>query len=138
VPSLVSEQYVRGLGPTTAAVREAAGAAGAEVMEKLEFSCLRNGAMRETLARRNRPHVILGGIESHVCVLQTALDAIELGLSVFVPEDAVTARTKTNRRAGIRLMERAGASIVTTETIVFAFLERCDAPEFKTMLAEIR
>lgn len=136
LPALVSEQYVKGLGPTTAAVREAA--AGLPSMEKLEFSCWRNEGMRAALRAFGRPHAILCGIETHVCVLQTALDMLAAGLRVFVPEDAVTSRTATNRRVGLRLMERAGASIVSTETIVFSFLEKCGTPEFKAMLARIR
>ena len=136
VPALVSEQYVKGLGRTTEAVRGSA--ARVPVLEKTEFSCWRNEGMREALRKHARPHAILCGIEAHVCVLQTALDMLASGLRVFVPEDAVTSRTEANRRAGLRLMDRAGASIVTTETIVFAFLERCGTPEFKAMLAEIR
>lgn len=136
IPALVSEQYVKGLGPTTAAVREAA--SGLATLEKLEFSCWRNEGMRDALRRFGRPHAILCGIEAHVCVLQTALDMLAAGLRVFVPEDAVTSRTATNRRVGLRLMERAGASIVSTETIVFSFLEKCGTPEFKAMLAKIR
>ncbi len=136
MPALVTEQYVKGLGQTTAPVREAA--EGRDTMEKMEFSCFRDEAMKERILSFSRPHAILSGIETHVCVLQTALDLLEGGYRVYVPADAVTSRSPENRRVGLRLMERAGASIVTTETIVFSFLERCGTPEFKAMLAEVR
>src|SRR5262249_3742613 len=109
-----------------------------EPIEKMEFSCWRNAALRERVRALGRRDAILCGIETHVCVLQTALDLLADGYRVFVAADAVTSRTPLNRRVGARLMERAGAILTPTETVIFQFLEKCGTPEFKAMLEEIR
>ena len=79
IPITISEQYPQGIGPTVEPIREALGYAGA-VMDKVEFSCMKNGPLRERLhelRRQGRPQVVIGGIEAHVCVAQTAIDLEE-------------------------------------------------------------
>ena len=97
VPITVSEQYPAGLGPTAEPIRAALGNAG-PILDKIEFSCVRNEALRERLhdiRRRGRPQVVIGGLEAHVCVTQTAIDLEEQGFEAFVVADAVGSRSKT-------------------------------------------
>jgi nicotinamidase-related amidase len=77
--------------------------------------------------------VILCGVESHVCVLQTAIDLINDGYRVYVPADAVTSRRQLDWERGTALMERAGAIVGTTELFLFQLLERAGTDEFKAI-----
>jgi nicotinamidase-related amidase len=140
VPITLSEQYPQGLGPTVAPIREALGYAGS-VMEKVEFSCLKNGALRERLhelRRQGRPQVIIGGIEAHVCVAQTAIDLEEQGFEAFVVADAVASRTKASRRLALARLLKSGADVVDSEMVVFELLGKAGTPEFKELLALVK
>jgi nicotinamidase-related amidase len=135
VPITISQQYPAGLGPTADALRDALGNAG-PILDKVEFSCLRNEALRERLhdiRRRGRPQVVLGGIEAHVCVTQTAIDLEEQGFEAFVVADAVASRSKTSRKLALTRLLKAGADVVDSEMVVFEWLERAGTPEFKEL-----
>src|SRR5437764_9436822 len=115
LPIVATEQYPKGLGHTVAALREVLPAAP---IEKVEFSCGANKmAAREILATR-RNQVIVVGMETHVCVFQTVRDLLKGGFSVFVPRDAVISRTEANREVGLRLCEKAGATVTSTATVL--------------------
>lgn len=140
LPITVSEQYPKGLGPTSAALREALGNAGT-VMEKVEFSCYRNADLRthlQGLRRKGRPQVILGGIESHVCLTQTALDLVENGFEAFVAADATGSRAEESRKLALSRLGRAGAGIVDSEMVLFEWLGRAGTPEFKEIQALVK
>jgi nicotinamidase-related amidase len=130
LPILVSEQYPKGLGPTVAELRERLGTAFAPI-EKIEFSCGRSPAFRAALETTARRDVLICGVESHVCVLQTAVHLIEDGYAVFVPADAVQSRRALDWERSLRLMEQAGATIGTTETFLFHLLQRAGTDEFR-------
>jgi nicotinamidase-related amidase len=132
IPVLVSEQYPKGLGPTIPEIRERFGDAFAPV-EKIVFSCGRSAELRAALDATQRRDVILCGVESHVCVLQTAIDLINDGYRVYVPADAVTSRRQLDWERGTALMERAGAIVGTTELFLFQLLERAGTDEFKAI-----
>ena len=105
VPITLSEQYPKGLGPTQEALRHACGNA-APVFAKTAFSCLRDDALEAHLAsRKNRKQLVIVGMEAHVCVLQTALDAVAEGYSVFVVGDAVSSRSASDVEAAKHRME---------------------------------
>lgn len=129
VPIIVTEQYSKGLGPTYGPVREHL--AGIAVIEKMTFSCYGAAAFRQALDLENRPNIIVTGMETHVCVLQTAQDLVAAGYKVIVLEDAVQSSNKQRYRNGLHLMERAGVVLANSETILFQMLERCDTEEFK-------
>jgi nicotinamidase-related amidase len=136
VPTVVSEQYPKGLGPT---VPELAGLATAgNVYDKLEFSCHRNAGLAERLDKDARDQIVIAGMEAHVCVLQTALDLAEAGKSVFVVADAVGSRRPESRDIALRRMEAAGITAVTTEMVVFEWLRTAAAPAFKPLSKLIR
>ena len=136
LPVIFSEQYTRGLGSTVEALSRWAQVAAR--VEKMHFSCLGAEQWREWLVRQGRRQVILTGMETHVCVLQTAGDLLEAGYEVFLPADAVCSRRKANWQAGLRWMERAGAAPVTTEIAFFDLLKRAGTPEFKQLAPLVR
>jgi len=140
VPITLSEQYPQGLGPTVDPIREAAANAGF-VVDKVEFSCLRNEALRERLhelRRQGRPQVVIGGIEAHVCVLQTAIDLEAQGFEAFIVADAIGSRSKISRKLAMARLMKAGADIVDSEMVMFEWLERAGTPEFKELQALIK
>ncbi len=135
VPVTVSEQYPKGLGRTIPALRQAA---GGEPMEKIEFSCLRNRGLAERLRGPDRPQLVVAGIEAHVCVLQSVIDAREEGFEVFVVADATGSRRPESRERALSRMAAAGAQVVTAEMAVFEWLERADVPQFRELSKLVR
>lgn len=135
LPTLLTEQYPKGLGRTIGPVVEALAGGGTPPapIEKVDFACTAVPAFCEALRASGRRTVILTGVETHVCVLQTALGLLEAGYTVHVPADAVASRTAANRQIGLDLMGRAGAVVTSTETVVFQLLGRAGTPEFKAL-----
>jgi nicotinamidase-related amidase len=130
IPVLVSEQYPRGLGPTVAEIKALLPAETIPA-EKTVFSCCAAPSFQPLLAQLSQRSVILCGIETHVCVLQTALDLLEAGWRVYIAADAAGSRTKQNWRMGLDLMRRAGAVIGSTEIFAFALLGGAGTDPFK-------
>jgi isochorismate hydrolase len=140
IPITASQQYPQGLGSTTAPIREALGNAS-PMIDKVEFSCLKNEALRERLhelRRQGRPQVVIGGIEAHVCVIQTAIDLEEQGFEAFVVADAISSRAKTSKRLALMRLLKAGADIVDSEMVLFEWLGRAGTPEFKELQALVK
>ena len=137
VPVIVTEQYAKGLGPTAAAVRDIL-PAGTPVVEKMTFASTGEPAFNDALERTARRRIVLCGTEAHVCVLQTGLGLLAAGYRVHLVADAVSSRTPANHTAAVDRLRAAGASIVTTEMVVFEWTERAGTPLFKTMLGLVR
>lgn len=127
LPTVISEQYPKGLGPTLAELKAAA--TGAEIVEKLHFSCVAAECLPASLLAREQ--VIVCGMETHVCVLQTVLGLLGLGKQVFVVEDVCDSRTPANKAAGLARMRDAGAQIVTREIVLFELLGSASHPLFR-------
>ena len=125
VPTLVSEQYPRGLGHTAPEL----GLEGEPRIEKTVFSAVR----AEGFDLAGRDQVIVGGIETHVCVSQTVHDLLDAGVEVHVPADAVGSRHELDHERGLERLERAGAIVSTVEAALFELLERAGTPEFKAV-----
>lgn len=136
VPAFVSEQYVRGLGPSLPAIRTAA--VNARFFEKTHFSCAAEPGVLPLLQAAARPQVILTGTEAHVCVLQTALGLHGAGFEVFLVADATSSRTPENRHAAIERLRAAGVGIVTTEMVLFEWLHEAATDTFRTLLPLIK
>ena len=136
VPAFVSEQYVKGLGPSVTAIRDAA--VNARFFEKTHFSCAAEPGVVELLHSSGRTQLILTGTETHVCVLQTALGLKDTGFQVFLVADAASSRTPENRQAAIERLRAAGVHIVTTEMVLFEWLQRAATDEFRTLLPLIK
>jgi nicotinamidase-related amidase len=135
VPVLASEQYPQGLGPT---VESLAAALGDTPPGKLTFSCARDEDLRKAIEDSGRNQIIVTGIETHVCVLQTAIDLINIGYEVHVPHDAVNSRRPADKEWALHRMAAASAVITTTESALFELLERCDTAAFKTVAKLIK
>lgn len=128
VPCEATEQYPRGLGPTTDAIAELI----PERPDKLRFSCVEClDWAAESQTPETRHQVVLAGIEAHVCVLQTAFDLMSLGFEVAVVADAVTSRKETDYDLALARLSDAGASLVTTEMVLFEWCEVAGTDEFK-------
>jgi nicotinamidase-related amidase len=126
IPIVISEQYPKGLGETVPEVAEHL-PDGVEPLEKVVFAA----SEAEGFDLEGRDQVLLCGIETHVCVNQTALDLLASGVDVQVAEDAVGSRSDQNRRVGLHKMERAGAVMTSVETALFELLGRAGTDEFK-------
>lgn len=131
LPILVSQQYPKGLGQTVAAI-ESVLPPTAQRFDKVEFSA--GGIdMVHPDARSGRDQFIIAGMETHICVYQTARELVARGFEAFVAIDAACSRTKLNWKVGRDLIERAGATVTSTETVVFELLGRAGTEEFKAL-----
>ncbi len=135
IPILATEQYPAGIGPTAASIRACWG--DVRAIEKLRFSaCVE--PLIEQLRRRERSHVIVTGIETHVCVQQTTLDLLRLGYSPYVCADAASSRRAIDRDVAFERMRQAGAIITTTESVMFELLGQAGTDVFKQILRLIK
>lgn len=136
IPVVVSEQYVRGLGQTVSELLPLP--AGAQRFEKMHFSCTREPGFLGLIAATGRRQIIVTGMETHVCVLQTVLGLVAAGYEVCLVKDAASSRTPGNRAAAIARARAAGAGIVTTEMVLFEWLERAGTEDFRALLPLIK
>ncbi|MBP6187760.1 MAG: hydrolase [Azonexus sp.] len=136
VPAFVSEQYIKGLGPSLEAIRAAA--VDARFFEKTHFSCAAEPGVIDLLRAAKRPQIILTGTEAHVCVLQTAFGLLAAGFEVYLVADAASSRTPENRSAAIERMRAAGIGIVTTEMVLFEWLHQAGTDDFRQLLPLIK
>jgi nicotinamidase-related amidase len=129
VKILVTEQYTKGLGFTIAPLRDLL--QEIKFVEKQAFSCCDEPAFYEQLSLVNPRYVIVAGIETHVCVLQTCIDLIDNGYHPVVVEDCVGSRNPNDKKIAIRRMQQEGAKITTSESILFELLRYSGTEEFK-------
>jgi nicotinamidase-related amidase len=129
MPVQGTEQYPRGLGPTVAELAQRL----PERPDKVAFSCCAIPSVVETLHRAARPRVVLAGIETHVCVLHTALDLLALDFRLYIPVDAVAARGRLDHDTALRRLEQAGAILTTSETCLFEWVGGSSHPQFKAV-----
>lgn len=136
LPVVATEQYPQGLGPTLGAL---AGAwEGLNPYPKLDFSAAQVDEVLRDLESAHAQHVLISGMETHICVLQTVVELQERGLTCHVMADAVISRRKLNWERGLALCEAAGAVISTVETALFQLLGSADADGFKAISRLIR
>ncbi|HXX31572.1 MAG TPA: isochorismatase family protein [Myxococcaceae bacterium] len=133
LPISLTEQYPRGLGPTVASLRDRL--PGIAPVEKLRFGAL-DERVRAGLA--NRVHVLVAGMETHVCVYQTVRQLSDEGFRPVLCADAVISRFAIDHAQGLRLAEGAGATVATVEAVLFDLLGEAGTPEFKRVSAAIR
>lgn len=143
IPAVLTEQYPQGLGETLAEIK--AYLPSTKAIVKMAFSACGEPKFNQQLQRENS-HIILAGMESHICVLQTALDLIamtasgdsKLAKTVFVVEDAVLSRNPDNKDNAINRLQQAGCVITSTESVLFEWLGNANQPAFKTLSALIK
>jgi nicotinamidase-related amidase len=130
VPARGTEQYPKGLGPTTG---ELARRVPSPLPAKTAFSCCGAGTFLEELEMLRRPNVVLVGMETHVCVAQTVFDLLQAGLHVFLPVDALASRHAVDHDTALRRLEAAGAVPTTVEAVAFEWVADATHPQFKTV-----
>ncbi len=136
VPHLVSEQYPAGIGRTHASLLEHIDES--RVVEKMTFSCMEEENFVTALEATGRKQIVVVGMETHVCVLQTVLDLVSAGYQVFVVDDAVASRTVKNKMLGIERMRQCGAQVVSSEMVMFEWLHVAGSEKFKAILPLIK
>jgi nicotinamidase-related amidase len=137
IPVLATEQYPKALGPTVPEIKR--WLPGTQAYHpKLCFSSLACDPFREALASSGRKQVVLAGIETHVCVLQTGMELLASGYSLYVAEDAVSSRKASDRAAALERLARHGAERITAEMALFEWLRQAGTPEFKEVQALIK
>lgn len=138
VPVLGTAQNPRGLGPNVAAIE----ALCDRVLGKMHFDACRDGlpaALRETRAQVAQVvQVVIAGCEAHVCLMQTALGLLREGFEVFVVAPACASRRAADRELALARLAQAGAVLVSPEMVAFEWLDSCETPEFRRVLAHIK
>jgi nicotinamidase-related amidase len=136
IPIVVTEQYPRGLGRTVPELQTAI--PGYSPIEKVAFSCCGEPAFVAEIRKLGKKTVIMTGMETHICVLQTTVGLLQEGLVVHVVQDAVCSRTEENWRTGLAYMRDAGAVVTCTETALFQLLKVAGTEEFKKISQRIK
>lgn len=132
IPVVVSEQYPKGLGPTLAALQPV------DAIAKTSFSAMDNPEFVEKINALGKRHVLLSGMETHICVSQTAHDLCEANFPVWVVADACLSRKKTDWKISLQRMVVDGSRITTTEAIIFEILEKAEGDLFKALAKRIK
>lgn len=128
LPIIVTEQYPKGLGNTCSEIKLPE---NQPVIQKTCFSCMLSEGVNETLARLKTKSVIITGAEAHICVLKTALDALEHRYDVHIVADAVSSRTLANKQIALERLKQSGAFISSVEMILFQLLDYAGTDQFK-------
>ena len=134
MPVQATEQYPRGLGATVAELARRL----PERPDKVTFSACGVPSVADNFRRAARPKIVLAGIETHVCVLHTALDLLALDFRVYLPVDAVGARYTVDHDTALRRLENAGAVLTTVEGCLFEWLGGAGHPKFKSVSALVQ
>ena len=136
IPIIWCEQVPKALGPTIPQIAELM--ASIEPVTKSSFSCCRDDQFKSKLESLKKEHVILCGIETHICIYQTAVDLLDEGKNVNVRADAVSSRTCENKLIALSAMAAKGAQISTVEMLLFELLKTANHPKFKAIARLIK
>lgn len=138
IPVVATTQYMARIGPFVPAVQEAL--AGQPALDKLEFGCFNNKAIKAAIKKLPTTvnTLILCGVETHICVYQTALGALKTGYRVWVAADAVSSRTVRNYETGLARLREIGAVVGSSEMIIYDWLGKAGTPEFKALLPHLK
>ncbi len=132
VPVIVTMQYPKGLGGVESFVKDKLNEKS-KCFEKTSFSCLGSEGLTEYLEKLNKKQIIMIGLESHICVLQSAIELTENGYDVFVVSDAIASRKLTSYETALTRLEQADIWLLNTESVLFEWLRNASHPEFKSL-----
>jgi nicotinamidase-related amidase len=136
IPIVLTEQYPKGLGQTVEEIRKALPVY--QPVEKLTFSCCDEPAFLAGIKKLKRKTLIITGMETHICLLQTCIGLLKNDFNVHLVKDAVCSRTKENWETACEYMRDAGAVITSTETVLFQLLQIAGTEEFKAISKRIK
>jgi len=136
MPIVVTEQYPKGLGRTVSEIRSAI--PDYQPIEKVAFNCCGEPTFVSEIKKLGRPKILVTGMETHICVLQTTVGLLKAEFIVHVVEDAVCSRTRENWDTGKAFMRDAGAVVTCTETALFQILRVAGTEEFKSISQRIK
>jgi len=136
VPILFTEHYSKGLGPTVAPVSGLV--AEFSAVEKTCFSCTGEPEFIHRFDLLKRTQAVIIGVETHICIAQTAVELVGLGISVFVAADASGSRRQADAELGLRRMEAAGIAVTGAEAVVYEWLRRAGTEGFKKVAAMVK
>ena len=132
LPVIVSEQYPKGLGRTIEDLKSNL-PKEYDYIEKTSFSCFREKSFTEAVKKLGIKNIILIGMETHVCIMQTALDALDKSFNCAVITDAVISRNEYDRKAGLSLMKHSGVTLLTFESLFMLLLRDSTHAKFKNI-----
>jgi isochorismate hydrolase len=140
IPLLVTQQYTRGLGPTIPMIQDTLGwkrdsspDVGKPYIEKIAFSCWGEPECRRALAAIERPQVLLAGIETHICVLQTSIDLKQAGYTPVVIEDCTSCQRENDKRVALQRLRAEGILLSTCESILFELMREAGTDTFRAV-----
>lgn len=132
IPVIHSEQYPKGLGSTLSSISDNL-PESSHCITKTSFSCSNADGFIDLIAKQSRQQIIITGIESHICVLQTALQLQRQGYSIHVVEDAICSRKKLNHKNALARLRQNDITINNVESVIFEWLKDATHPKFKTL-----
>lgn len=138
VPVIATVQYAARMGGIVAPVAEAIGGEPEDALDKMCFSCGGSEAFASALSATGRTQVVLCGVETHICVSQTAHDLLHAGYPVHVAADAVSSRTLEKHKLGMERIRDAGIKPCAAEAAVYEWLREAGSPEFKEILKLVK
>lgn len=130
-PVIFTQQYTKGLGMTVPELVETQD--NFQYLEKMTYSCLDTQEIKDALEKLGKKTVIISGLETHICVMQTVRDLIAEGYQVYLIADAISSRTEFNYQIGMERMKQEGAVISSVESVLFELLVKAGTPEFKVI-----
>lgn len=136
MPIILTEQYPKGLGATISEIKRII--PDIQPIEKIEFSCFGSEKFRETLKRLNARTLIIVGIETHICIAQTAIEGAENGYRICIISDATSSRNPEDKKTAIERVGRNGVIIASTEMLIYELLRRAGTKEFRESLRLIK
>jgi len=136
VPVMVTEQYPDGLGRTLPELESLL--INTEPISKMTFSCCGDSRFTDALAIENRSSILLAGMETHICVIQTALDLKSRGYTVGVILDAVCSYNRRDMNTAVMRMRDEGVVMLTTEMIIYELMQRAGTDDFKALLPVLK
>lgn len=129
VPMIITQQYTKGLGMSHPSMFTASGLES--YFDKRTFSCWKDESIRSHIISSQKKQIILCGVESHICILQTALDLIHNGYEIILAEDCVSSRKPNDKAIALQRMQKEGIVITTYESLLFELMETSLHPNFR-------
>ena len=136
IPVIVTEQYPKGLGRTLPELDNIL--INTEPIEKVSFSCCMEERFMNALAIENRSHILLTGMEAHICVMQTALDLINSNYIAGIVQDAVCSYNQNDMDVALLRLHNSGVLLTTTEMVIYELLRKAGTEDFKALLPVLK